>query len=329
MLAELARSACRPVDVLLRINPDYVPHGLNPGAATGSRRGCAFGLDLKAGEPRRALGLIKAQPALRFHGYHFHIGTGIRRPDDYVGALRRLAPLMAETADAGLKVAVMDVGGGFASPTTRELTGRELLLYHGLGRRPAENSRGRCGRPEEFAGAISAGLGSLFPGEDRPELLVEPGRSVASASQFLLLTIQHIKDRPGLRRWVITDGGLGTVTLPTFYESHRLMLADDVLRPRTQTVTITGPVCFASDIVYRNARLPRVTPGEVLAVMDSGAYFTALESSFGFSRPAIAGVDGVRVRLVRRAETFADMIGRDRPQSDIFHKEVDHEIRRD
>lgn len=152
---------------------------------------------------------------------------------------------------------------------------------------------------------------------------------MASASQFLLLRIHRVKDRAGLRRWLITDGGLGTVTLPTFYEYHELLLADDVNRPRTETATIIGPVCFASDIVYRNARLPRISPGEVIAVMDSGAYFTALESTFGFGRPAIVAVNGSRVRLLRRAETFADMVGRDCLLNDILRKEVDDEVCRD
>lgn len=111
-LQSLAESSGKQADILLRINPDYTPRGMNPGAATGSRRGCAFGLDLKAGEPSRALSLIKKRPGLRFYGYHFHIGTGIRRPDDYAAALRRLAPLLEETAEVGLRAAVMDVGGG-------------------------------------------------------------------------------------------------------------------------------------------------------------------------------------------------------------------------
>ena len=325
-LQSLAESSGKQADILLRINPDYTPRGMNPGAATGSRRGCAFGLDLKAGEPGRALSLIAERPALRFHGYHFHIGTGIRRADDYAAALRRLAPLLDETASAGLKAAVMDVGGGFASRTTRELTGRELILYHGLGRAPSGIARERCGRIEDFAETISAALQELFPRDELPELLCEPGRSVASASQLLLLTVHRVKERARLRRWLITDGGLGTVTLPTFYEYHEILLADDVNRARTEAATIIGPACFASDIVYRNVRLPRISPGEVIAVMDSGAYFTALESTFGFGRPAIVAVNGSRVRLLRRAETFADMVGRDCLANNTLGKEVDDEV---
>jgi diaminopimelate decarboxylase len=73
--------------------------------------------------------------------------------------------------------------------------------------------------------------------------------------------------------------------------------------------------------------MPRVSPGEVIAVMDSGAYFTALESSFGFSRPAIVSVKGSGVRLIRRSETFADMVRRDFLLDRFQDKEVCHEIR--
>ena len=326
-LREVAREAGRTAEILLRVNPDYTPRGMNPGTATGSRKGCAFGLDLKTDEPARALRLVRECANLRFHGFHFHIGTGIRHPRDYARAIERLAPLVAQTRAAGFPIKAMDVGGGFASRTTRELTGRELLLYQGLERFPAGIAGEECGRVEDFAAAISQALQKLFPSPELPELLCEPGRSIASPGQFLLLTVHHVKERPKLRKWLITDGGLGTVTLPTFYEYHEVLLADDVTRPRTETVTIIGPVCFASDIVYRNIRMPRVAPGEVIAVMDSGAYFTALESSFGFSRPAIVAVRGKDVRLVRRSETFADMVGRDFLLGRIPAKEVCHEIR--
>jgi len=101
------------------------------------------------------------------------------------------------------------------------------------------------------------------------------------------------------------------VTLPTFYEYHEVFLCNDVNRPRTLRSTITGPACFAGDVIYRNKLMPDVRPGEVLALMDSGAYFTAMESSFGFPRPAIVAVDGASCRLVRARETFDDMVSRD------------------
>ena len=311
LVNEIARAARRQADILLRVNPDFVPKGMNAGSATGSRKGCAFGLDIKGGEVRTALGLARDMPGVRFRGFHFHIGTGIREARAYSQVLDRLAPLFRETRAAGFRVDVIDVGGGFASRTTREMSSRELLVYQGFERLPAGAARVDCGSFEDFSAEISRALRRAFRPDELPELIAEPGRSIASPNQLLLLTVSQVKTRPKVRKWLITDGGLGTVTLPTFYECHEVLLADDVRRPRTERVTIVGPVCFASDIVYRNIRMPEVRPGEVLAIMDSGAYFLAQESSFGFPRPAVVAVNGSASRLVRRRETFADLTGRD------------------
>ena len=325
----IARAARKRVDVLLRVNPDFVPRGMNAGSATGSRKGCAFGLDLKSGEVRRGLALFPSLPGLRFRGFHFHIGTGIRDAKAYARVLDRLAPLFRETRAGGFRVDIVDVGGGFASPATREMTSRELLVYQGLERLPAGASAGDCGSFEDFSGEIARALLRIFPANELPELLAEPGRSIAGPNQFLLLTVSHVKTRPKVRKWLITDGGLGTVTLPTFYECHEVLLADDIRRPRTENVTIVGPVCFASDIVYRNIRMPEIRPGETIAIMDSGAYFIAQESSFGFPRPAVVGARRDGCRLVRRRETFADLTGRDLFSAPTDTQEEDHEIRSD
>ena len=326
LLGHIAAELRTSAPILLRINPDYVPRGMNQGTATGSRRGCAFGLDLKGKEPYEALALLRNIPSLRFQGYHVHIGTGVRNPREYGRALERLARLIRDSRASGFPVKTMDVGGGFASMTTRELTTREFLLYQGLGTLPSGVSAAAASF-EDFGREISAALGKIFGPSEIPELLLEPGRCVASPNQFLLLTIRQVKTRPNVGTWIITDGGLGTVSLPTFYEYHEVFLADDLARPRTAKATIIGSVCFASDIVYRNKPMPAVRPGETLAVMDSGAYFTAQESQFGFPRPAIVSVDASSYRLVRRRETFADMTGRDVFQPIKSKKEDAHEIR--
>ena len=151
--------------ILLRINPDYVPHGMNSGTATGSRKGCAFGLDLKGGEAERALAALRDMKRVRFYGYHFHVGTGIREPKEYSRVLERLAPLIGRTRRAGIEIKVMDVGGGFASMTTREMTTGEFLVYQGLGRLPS---------------GLPAGPGATF--EDF-------GREIAGAPQEILLVL--------------------------------------------------------------------------------------------------------------------------------------------
>ncbi len=299
------------VDVLLRVNPDYVPRGMNRGTATGSRRGCAFGLDLLGGEVDQVLDLLGWSDRLHFRGFHFHIGTGIRNAADYHGALHRLAPLFERTRRRGLPIEVVDIGGGFAAPTTRDMTSLEMLAYQGWGRLPSAAGPDDALTFDHLAEAVTTALNELFPADQMPELLVEPGRCIVSPNQLLLLTVQGVKHRHGVGTWLITDGGVGTVTTPTYYEYHELFVCNQVHRPRRERVQIIGPACFAGDVVYRNKRMPAVRAGEVLAVMDSGAYFTAMESSFGFPRPPIVAVSGARHSLLRRRETFEDMIARD------------------
>lgn len=195
--------------------------------------------------------------------------------------------------------------------TTREFTSLEMLRYQAFGTLPTQIN----GREEpaiaDFTRAVSRAVVEAFPHGELPELIYEPGRCIASQNQFLLLTIHRVKTRAGVGKWLISDGGLSTVTLPTFYEYHEVILANDTNRPLTTRGTIIGPACFAGDIIYRNKLLPVIREGEVIAVMDTGAYFTGLESSFGFYRPAIVGVAERESHIIRSRETFSGSITRD------------------
>lgn len=308
-LDRLVRSMEFACDVLLRVNPDIVPSGLNAGSATGSRRGCAFGLDLKGGEIRKAFDQLRRTDRIRLGGFHAHIGTGIRSPLEYRPVVRILADLHHESRRSGFHPSVIDVGGGFASPTSREFTTLEMLGYQAFGRLPGPGSISAS--PAEFVRTIAETVTGCFRGIPLPELIFEPGRSVTGPNQLLLLTVLGVKERPGVGRWIITDGGLGTVTMPTYYEYHEIFACHEPMRSRDKRVTILGPGCFAGDIVYRNKRMPSLANGDVIALMDTGAYFTALESNFGHGRPGIVAVHRGSVRTLRWREAYSDTVGRD------------------
>ncbi len=303
--------AGRRLDILLRVNPDVVPKGMNSGTATGSRKGCAFGLDLNGGEVLQAIRVLDKLPSVQCQGLHFHIGSGIHHPEDYYRALLRLQPLVQELRSLGHEVGILDIGGGFGTPLSREMTTPEMLWYQAFKRLPAFRVAASPVRFEDFAKAISRGIEALFPDGRLPELIAEPGRSMVSSNQMLLVQIQAVKSRPGIGRWLITDGGIGTVAMPVYYEFHQVFLCNEVHRPVSGRATINGPGCFAADVIYYNMPMSEATPGEILAIMDSGAYFTSWESNFGFPRPAVIAVQDGEVRLLRRRERFADMMARD------------------
>lgn len=311
LLDKITAQYKRKIEILLRINPNYIPKGMNKGSATGSRKGSLFGLDLETNEIQTALKFLQTCKYLKFKGLHFHIGTGIRYSKDYSNAINKLSDLFEFIRTTKFKVEVLDIGGGISSPTSRELSSAELLLYQGFNYLPLKTRHLRKESFEEFGKEIANTVYKYFRKEELPELIFEPGRSIVSQNQFLLLKVHQVKQRKNVNKWLITDGGLGTVSMPTYYEYHEVFLCNDILRPKINKVSINGSCCFSADIIYKNKLMPEVLPGEIIAVMDSGAYFTALESQFGFQRPAIISVSKNHHKIVRRRESISDMILRD------------------
>jgi diaminopimelate decarboxylase len=317
-LEALCRSTARRARVLLRVNPNSIPKGMNRASATGSRKASVFGFDLVSGEVSQALERIARSPSLHFAGLHCHVGTGVRRTRDYKRPLEVLVDCAAEASSCGLKVEVINIGGGFGVPTSRELDTLEFLLYQGIGRLPKPPDARRFPSVEDFATLVADTIqaGCERHGLPLPRLLIEPGRAIVSGAGVLLLGVGGVKQRPGVGTWVITDGAAGTVAFPLYYEYHEVFLCSAVHAPRTERYSLVGPVCFSADWIYRNKRMPQIVPGDVLAVCDAGAYFTVQETNFGFPRPPIVAVRDGKATLLRRRETFEDMVSRDIGWSD-------------
>lgn len=312
LLSDAVGAQDRQVDVLLRVNVDYVPRGMSPGSSTGSRNS-VFGMlpdDVIAATRRCA-----ASPHLRYRGLHMHIGSNIRRAHDYRRACARLCDVAIRVhAATGLRPDYLDVGGGIATPMVREFSSLDFVFYHGAGRLPAAARIKDTSSIDTFADAIAGPVLSMARGRgwEPPTLIVEPGRCLVSANQVLLLRVLGRKQRPGRRDYVLTDGGQMSVNFPTFFERHVILPCRAPFSAATAAVDIVGPGCYSSDFVCRNVPLPAVEEGDLLAVMDSGAYFLSFEGNFGFPRAAVVAVqDGVPI-VLRAAETYADMLQRER-----------------
>ena len=298
--------------ILLRINPDFVPAGMNKGSATSGRNGSPFGLDLKGGEVVRAIDMIKEMKRIHLRGFHIHIGSGIQNTNDFRRALSKLKGIVIYAEKSGFNIEVLDVGGGLGVPDSREMTTMELLLYQAFNYLPFDSFHNNNISFARFADSVTSGVLDLFNYRQLPELIFEPGRCITSPNQLLILKIHQVKDRGGLKKWLIGDAGIGTLTMPTFYEHHEIILCNDVNRRLSGKVTISGPGCFSADVVYRNKPMPQISAGEIIAIMDSGAYFTSWESSFGFLKPAIISVIDGNHRIIREREKFENMISLDK-----------------
>lgn len=309
-LESICEALKKEADVLLRINPDYIPSGMNNGSLAGSRAGSHFGLDLKGGEIHRALEKIRKMKHVRFRGFHFHIGSGIRNTNDYTKAILSLKNIVNYSEHAGFNIDVIDIGGGLGVSNSCEMSTIELLLYQGFNIHNSGKSPCRNISFTNFSNSVTKGILTIF-NKKLPEIIFEPGRCITSPNQLLLLNIHQVKSRKGINKWLVADAGIGTLTMPTYYEHHEVVLCNDIHRKSSEKVTITGPGCFAADVVYRNISMPEIRPGEILAILDSGAYFTSWESSFSFPRPAIISVMNGKHKLLRTRESFVQMMSLD------------------
>jgi diaminopimelate decarboxylase len=265
-----------------------------------------FGIpDLDAAADAVRAGLDDPWVALR--GLHVHRGLTIRRAETmagYVGAvLGRAAELRART---GWSPDILDLGGSLACPTSSSLPTRQYRLNRALGTDLLPPDPDDCLR---IAGA--ARLAAELVGRDAaaggyapPRLVLEPGRALTGDTQFLLTRVVDVND--GALPNAILDAGIN-VAEPVTSEYHQLVSVTSPGLHATTAYRLAGPICTPADVLYQHWRLPPLTPGHVLAIMDSGAYFVPFSTTFSFPKPAIVLQDGQRVTVLRPRETYEDM----------------------
>jgi len=300
-----------PLPIFVRARGADPPGTADAGAVTGTKAGGPRGVDASSGELEAALELVGQTPSLRYLGPYLGLGADLRDPRPSRRMLNDLPRILTLSRRMRLETTHLFLGGGFGTSTSREMSTRELLLYQGafvLPPVPAD--------PEPFP-ALAAALVDLVlslvdaRASGCPRLIVETGRYVTGPAQVLLVTASHVKRRKGVAPWIVTDGGAGTVAFPLYYEIHEVLNCSRAESGPRVPVTMVGPVCYSTDWIYRNKRMPPIEPGDVLAVLDAGAYFSVLERNFGFLRSAIVGVAGGEARLLRRRETPEDAVRRD------------------
>src|SRR5262249_26086114 len=113
------------------------------------------------------------------------------------------------------------------------------------------------------------------------------------------------------RRFAITDGGMQSLAFPLCYEYHHCFVANRASAAPATRYFVAGPLCSPEDLLYRNWPLPSIEPGDVLAIMDAGAYFTSFANNFSYPRPAIVAATDGTARILRTRETFEGMTRND------------------
>jgi diaminopimelate decarboxylase len=287
MLGEIAQELDANPDVLLRLSPAVDPH-THQYIATGVID-TKFGFPLANGEEAVAQAMSVSSP--NPVGLHFHIGSLITETEPYEEAIEVVLNFAAEMKSKyGFELGELNVGGGFAIQYTLDGAVPPISVY-----------------AEAIASKIVSKCREL--GLARPRLIVEPGRSIVGQGGVALYTIGVIKDIPGVRCYVSVDGGMADNIRPALYGSkYEAVLANKVPEEGASRVTIAGRFCESGDILIRDFGLPPVSPGDIIAIPDCGAYCLPMASNYNASlKPAVVLVGEGKARLIRRRETLADL----------------------
>lgn len=301
------------VPVYLGVGRARLPRRVDRGAITGTRGENPQGVDVRSGDLARVLNSIRRATGLTYRGPYIRLGNGLRDARHIKGILKDLRVVLAASEKTGLETTHLFLGGGFGTPTSRELSTREMLSYQGRFVLPPVPGESSCSPLETFAEEVTKAVRSLFVRKRGilPALTIETGPYVTGVCQTLVVRVNHIKQREGVPPWVLTDGGAGSVAFPLYYEIHEVVNGSRADAGPLSAVTMVGPICYSTDWIYRNKAMPPIQPGDVLSVLDTGAYFSVLECNFGFLRPAVVGVSHGRARLLRHRETPEGAVRRD------------------
>jgi diaminopimelate decarboxylase len=274
-----------------------------------------FGLDVENGEALHACRtIISLSEHLSLRCLHVHLTSNAKDASTHrIFAMKALSFLRRLKDATGLSVPYLDLGGGFGVPTTRNISGLEYVLYRAFGMLPKPPRLSDWQPVSQYMHDLVTSVRDACArlGLDMPRLLIEPGRLVTSRAEFLLASVRAIKDRTRGPSFAITDAGRLSVAFPCDFEYHEPFLAQRANAAPDIPYDVMGRVCTSSDWMFRNRLLPRLQPGDVLAVMDAGAYFSSYSSNFAFPRPAIVIVDDGKGTVVRSAETFAHLAALD------------------
>ncbi|HLL47888.1 MAG TPA: hypothetical protein VK399_14350, partial [Longimicrobiaceae bacterium] len=273
-----------------------------------------FGLEPE--QVLQAAAELRKSSRLRFEALQVQVGSNLAGAEPYLQAVKHLAELAARLRrEAGVTLTTLDLGGGFGVPSVQRLTRWEAAYRFLL---PGEAPRFMRTPPVRSIHSVAEAIGAAIRQEfgaralALPTLLVEPGRALLGEAQTLLLEVLDVKEFSGIS-YAITTSGPSTGTRPLGGERHELCLVGEQ-RPRRRRYTLTGPLCTPSDVLVEGLELPELKPGDVLAIGSTGAYFLSYESAWAFPRAAVVMVgEGQPARLIRRHESFEEMVARDLP----------------
>jgi diaminopimelate decarboxylase len=282
-LAECATRAKKKARIALRVNPD-VPAETHPYISTGLHQH-KFGIPI---ERARSLYLRASEnKSLEIAGISVHIGSQITDVKPFSATMERVAELIRALRADGHEIKYIDAGGGLG------------IAYESQG------GPGFAEQVASYADALTRPLKGL-----KVHLLLEPGRCIVGPAGALLTRLLY-KKANGEKKFLVVDAAMNDLLRPSLYRAYHEIVpvhSSSLNNPR-ETVDVVGPICETGDFFARDRELPITQEGDLLALLDAGAYGMVLASNYNTRpRPAEVLVDGKSVKLIRRRETMADLV---------------------
>jgi diaminopimelate decarboxylase len=293
LLNKLAAKKGVSQNILLRLTPGVDPH-THQYTTTGTIES-KFGFSIDTGQAEEAVNQALSASNLNLLGFHFHLGSPVPEVQPYELAIELMLGFARGVSQKfGFNLCEFNIGGGFAVPYTLD---SEVPTIAGYAR--------------ALTGKLNGFISEL--GLSRPRLIVEPGRAIVGQAGVALYKVGAIKEIPGIKKYVCVDGGMSDNIRPALYGAkYEALVANKALKADKEVVTIAGKLCESGDILVKDVSLTSVHSGDIIAIPVCGAYSIPMSSNYNaVPRPAIVIVKESRARLIRRRETYQDLMSLD------------------
>jgi len=278
----IAQHLNKQAPISIRVNPD-VDAQTHPYISTGLKEN-KFGIEIN-----KALSLYQMankMPHISIEGVDCHIGSQLTTLSPFSDALDRVLNLIEQLEENAIKINHLDIGGGLG------------VRYHE--ETPPTIS--------EYVHAIKTKLaGKSY------KLLLEPGRAIVANAGVLLTKVEYLKEGANHKHFAIVDAAMNDLIRPALYSAWQSIIPVKQTDLSIKTYDIVGPICETGDFLGKNRELA-IKESDLLAICSAGAYGFAMSSNYN-SRPRVAEVliKGEEHRLIRRRETFEDLIAAEMP----------------
>ena len=275
-LDEISRDIKKNISIALRYTPD-VESGAHAKTSTGEEEN-KFGL--MEDEVLRLFAQYKDHPHLKLNAISMHIGSGVPSLEPFREAFDRMAALVKNLRAQGATVTQVDLGGGLWIPYEDQ--------------------------PFPDLPAYGRMIHEIFAPLD-VNIALEPGRLLIGECGALLSRVIYTKPRTK-KRFVIVDAAMNDLIRPTLYEAYHKIFPVQENNSETSPCDIVGPVCETGDYLALDRDLPFLDRGDLVAVMNAGAYGSVMSSTYN-SRPFIAEVlvEDDKFHVVRKPQKVEDI----------------------